>query len=171
MSMKYSGPSLSRSQARLRLPDGAGWTATRGRRPSALASSTCGTGTFSRSAVVGLIRQQLAECRQTIANGGTPPTLAELVDTVRRQAVKAWQAWPQPVINATACRFLQEGKCRVCAKVCPADAIDYEQGDTFFEEEVGAIIVATGFDLYPLGKIGEYGSGRIPDVVDAFSRD
>jgi heterodisulfide reductase subunit A len=93
--------------------------------------------------------------------------LGKAIYTLSPQAVPN-----KPVINATACRYLQEGKCRVCEKVCPADAIDYEQGDTFFEEEVGAIIVATGFDLYPLGKIGEYGSGRIPDVVDglAFER-
>ncbi|NIQ38276.1 MAG: disulfide reductase, partial [Proteobacteria bacterium] len=63
-------------------------------------------------------------------------------------------------------------KCRVCEKVCPVDAIDYEQKETFVQEEVGAIVVATGFDLYPLSQIGEYGSGSIPDVVDglAFER-
>jgi len=83
------------------------------------------------------------------------------------------QAVPnKPVINPETCRYLREGKCRVCEKVCPTDAIDYEQKETFFEEEVGAIIVATGFDLYPLSRIAEYGSGRIPDVIDglAFER-
>ena len=57
--------------------------------------------TYSHSAVVGLIRQQLEESRRTVANGGTPPTLAELVETVQQQATEGWQAWPKPVINAT----------------------------------------------------------------------
>jgi heterodisulfide reductase subunit A len=83
------------------------------------------------------------------------------------------QAVPnKPVINAEVCRYFQEGKCRVCEKVCPVDAIDYEQEDRIFQEEVGAIVVATGLDLYPLNNIGEYGGGRLPDVVDglAFER-
>lgn len=34
------------------------------------------------------------------------------------------------------------------------------------EYEIGAIIVATGYSLYPKERLGEYGGGRIPDVVD-----
>jgi len=33
--------------------------------------------------------------------------------------------------------------------------------------EVGAIVVATGYELLPLARLGEYGAGRVPDVVDA----
>jgi len=32
---------------------------------------------------------------------------------------------------------------------------------------VGAIVVATGFELLPPERLGEYGAGRVPDVVDA----
>ena len=32
--------------------------------------------------------------------------------------------------------------------------------------DIGAIVVATGYELYPLSKLGEYGGGRISDVVD-----
>ncbi len=32
--------------------------------------------------------------------------------------------------------------------------------------EIGAIVVATGYDLYPKEKLGQYGGGRYPDVVD-----
>jgi heterodisulfide reductase subunit A2 len=83
------------------------------------------------------------------------------------------QAVPnKPVINPLTCRYLRMGKCRICAKVCPVGAIDYEQKDTFVEEKVGAIIVATGFDLLPQERFGEYGCGTIPDVIDglAFER-
>jgi len=93
--------------------------------------------------------------------------LGKAIYTLSPQAVPN-----KPVIDPDACRYFTEGKCRVCEKVCPTNAIDYEQKDTFLEEEVGAIIVATGFDLYPLSRIGEYGSGRITDVIDglAFER-
>jgi heterodisulfide reductase subunit A len=83
------------------------------------------------------------------------------------------QAVPnKPVINREVCRYFTRGKCRVCEKVCPADAIDYAQEDVFIEEKVGAIVVATGFDLYPKEEIGEYGYGDVPDVIDglAFER-
>ncbi len=36
-------------------------------------------------------------------------------------------------------------------------------------ETVGAIVVATGYDLYPVEKMAEYGSGRTPDVIDALT--
>ncbi len=35
------------------------------------------------------------------------------------------------------------------------------------EHEIGAIVVATGYDLYPREKLGEYGGGRYPDVIDS----
>lgn len=76
------------------------------------------------------------------------------------------QAVPnEPVLDRDHCIYFENGKCGVCQKVCPVDAIDYEQKDEFLDEEVGAIIVATGFDLYPIVNIGEYGGGDIKDVV------
>jgi heterodisulfide reductase subunit A2 len=35
-----------------------------------------------------------------------------------------------------------------------------------FTVDAGAIVVATGYDLYDKGILGEYGGGRYPDVVD-----
>ncbi len=82
------------------------------------------------------------------------------------------QAVPKkPVINVEYCTWFQKGKCRVCEKVCPVGAIDYEQQEAWFEEEVGAIILATGFELYPLEKLGEYGGGRVPDVIDSLAME
>jgi heterodisulfide reductase subunit A len=40
-------------------------------------------------------------------------------------------------------------------------------GDSLsFTFDVGAIVVATGYDLYAKEKLGEYGGGRYPDVID-----
>ncbi len=81
------------------------------------------------------------------------------------------QAVPnKPVIDADRCRYLTKGKCGVCAKVCPVEAIDYEQKESFFEVNVGAIIVATGFDIYDWkNKMPELGGGKIPDVIDGLT--
>ncbi|RJX19332.1 MAG: CoB--CoM heterodisulfide reductase iron-sulfur subunit A family protein [Ammonifex sp.] len=77
------------------------------------------------------------------------------------------QAVPnKPVIDLAHCRRSTRGKCGACAKLCPAGAIDYEQKDEFIEAEVGAIVVATGYGLFPWEKVyGEYGYGRFPDVI------
>ncbi|MGE5572463.1 MAG: 4Fe-4S binding protein [Bacteroidota bacterium] len=77
------------------------------------------------------------------------------------------QAVPhKPAISAEACRHFTKGKCGVCEKVCPVGAIDFEQQDVLFEENVGAVVVATGYDLHPKAKVGEYGYGVYPDVID-----
>jgi len=71
-------------------------------------------------------------------------------------------------IDATKCRNFQEGKkCGVCAKVCQAGAVDYKQEEQIIELEIGAIILATGYELFDARKIPEYGYGRLPNVVTA----
>lgn len=78
------------------------------------------------------------------------------------------QAVPNvPVIDREHCRYFTEGKCRVCERVCPAKAIDYEQQDELITEKVGAIIVATGYELISPSLYGEYGGGRFKDVIDS----
>lgn len=93
----------------------------------------------------------------------------------RRKAIYTLspQAVPnKPVLDREHCLYFQRGKCRVCERFCPAGAIAFDQGAQEVCERVGAIVVATGYDLYPLERLGEYGGGRVPDVVDglAFER-
>ena len=86
------------------------------------------------------------------------------------------QAVPNiPVIDKDVCTYFKNGKCSMCVKVCGREAIDFEQKDKFITEEVGAIIVATGYKLYTIDKkpedspikgYGEYGYGKYPDVID-----
>ncbi|GFM34926.1 CoB--CoM heterodisulfide reductase iron-sulfur subunit A family protein [Desulfovibrio subterraneus] len=76
------------------------------------------------------------------------------------------QAIPKKaVINANACIMLSKGKCGACAKLCPTQAIRFEQQDEIVQEQVGAIIAATGYDLFDHTLYGEYGGGRYPDVI------
>ncbi|MDH5605745.1 MAG: FAD-dependent oxidoreductase, partial [Anaerolineae bacterium] len=67
-----------------------------------------------------------------------------------------------------ASRCLQCGicsECLSCVYKCAAGAIDHEQAAQIEELDVGAVILASGFEAYnPIGK-GEYGFGRYPNVV------
>lgn len=77
------------------------------------------------------------------------------------------QAIPNKVvIDKNNCTYFETGKCQICKKTCPLDGIDYDQKQRFTEVEVGAIVVATGFELYPVANIVEYGAGHIKDVID-----
>ncbi|MFU2209911.1 4Fe-4S binding protein [Solidesulfovibrio sp. C21] len=76
------------------------------------------------------------------------------------------QAIPKKaVIDPTTCRQFVKGKCGVCAKVCPTGAIKYDMQDEIVTEDVGAIVAATGYDLFDISKVTEYGGGRYPDVI------
>ncbi|NPV48776.1 MAG: CoB--CoM heterodisulfide reductase iron-sulfur subunit A family protein [Armatimonadetes bacterium] len=76
------------------------------------------------------------------------------------------QAVPNvPVIDKEHCLYLTQGKCGVCAKVCPKQCISYEDQDKLVEVEVGAIVVATGFDVEPGKLYGEYVYGDHPDII------
>ena len=64
----------------------------------------------------------------------------------------------------------EEGeKCRECVDACSEGAIDLGRLESLNEEFVGAIVMATGYDLYSPAKLPEYGAGKIPDVVDALA--
>jgi heterodisulfide reductase subunit A len=107
------------------------------------------------------------EMAQTMRSGRTRPVgTGKAIYTLSPQAVPK-----KPVIDVEFCTYFQRGKCRLCEKVCPVGAIDFEQEPAWFEERVGAIIVATGFELYPLSELGEYGGGRVPDVIDALAME
>lgn len=87
------------------------------------------------------------------------------------------QAVPaRPVIDPQACLKLTKGKCGICAKKCLAGAIKYDDQDAMVREQVGAIVVATGYRLYQAAKpaegsryagYGEYGYGTDPDIIDS----
>ncbi len=86
------------------------------------------------------------------------------------------QAVPnKPVIDRANCLYFQKGKCGVCSKVCPTKAVDYTQQDVVVKEKVGAIVVATGYQVWSVAKAaadypyigyGEYGYGTHPDIID-----
>ena len=79
------------------------------------------------------------------------------------------QAVPgKPYIDAEHCTKLTKGKCGVCEKICPTDAIRFDDQDEYVDIDVGAIVMATGYDLFDWTEAyGEYGYGKYPDVIDS----
>lgn len=76
------------------------------------------------------------------------------------------QAVPKvATIDADNCNMLKNGKCGVCAKVCTAGAIDYNQKDEIIEEQYGAIVAATGYNPISLEKYDEFAYSQSKDVV------
>ncbi|MGD9375262.1 MAG: 2Fe-2S iron-sulfur cluster-binding protein [Anaerolineae bacterium] len=76
------------------------------------------------------------------------------------------QAVPNvPVIDREHCLHFQADACGVCEVFCPPDAIVYDQEDEFVEVDVGAVVVATGFDPFDATLKPEFGYGRYPNVI------
>ena len=56
--------------------------------------------------------------------------------------------------------------CGKCYDVCKPKAINYDMKPEIVEEDIGAIVVATGYDLYDKENMAEYGYGKYADVLD-----
>jgi heterodisulfide reductase subunit A len=63
-------------------------------------------------------------------------------------------------LNCAVC-----SECLECERVCEPKAINHNMEDKILEFDVGAIVVATGFDLYEPEKLKEYGYGTSPDII------
>ena len=75
------------------------------------------------------------------------------------------QAVPRvPVIDQDSCIWFERQKCRACEKLCPTDAIKFDQQDELIDIEVGNIIIATGWKPFDSKKIPQYGYGRLANV-------
>ena len=76
------------------------------------------------------------------------------------------QASPRvPVIDRESCIHFRSGQCGLCAKVCQAEAIDYDQPEETAELEVGAVVLTPGFEAFDATRRGEFGFGFAPNVL------
>jgi len=55
--------------------------------------------------------------------------------------------------------------------VCPADAIKLDDRPVAIEAEVGAVVLATGFNLFPADAKPQYGYGRFKNVITGMQMD
>jgi heterodisulfide reductase subunit A-like polyferredoxin len=56
-------------------------------------------------------------------------------------------------------------ECLQCVAVCQAKAIDHTMPEELVELEVGSLVLAPGFEPFDAKIKGEYGYGRMPNVV------
>jgi heterodisulfide reductase subunit A len=69
------------------------------------------------------------------------------------------------VISADDCLGDNPIACGKCIEVCEKKCIDFDQKDELIEVDAGAVIVATGMDVYDPTALDEYGYTRFANVV------
>jgi len=70
--------------------------------------------------------------------------------------------------QAEAARCLACGvcsECLSCVYICQADAINHDMVEQVRNVQVGAIVLAPGYEAYQAEQSAEYGWGRYPNVV------
>ena len=68
-------------------------------------------------------------------------------------------------VDEATCLYLQEGKCQICVGVCKTNAIDLHQKPEQFQIEVGAILLAPGYDTFDPKRRNDFGYGLMENVV------
>ena len=105
-------------------------------------------------------------CTTKCPNKKIPSEFNEGLGTRTAIYVPFPQAVPnKPVIDKTLCTYYTKGKCKICEKFCPANAIIFDQEDEIIEIPVGAIVLATGFTVKKTDFFPEYGYGKNPDII------
>ncbi len=72
---------------------------------------------------------------------------------------------PVVAVDKDHCLYFTKGICRICERVCARSSIDFTQKDQEMTLHVGAIILATGFDLYDPSQLGQYGYRKHRNVI------
>ena len=70
------------------------------------------------------------------------------------------------VIDIDHCVF-----CGQCERACPVGAINFLQKPRIIKAKVGAVIIATGYRLFPIEKKQEYMFGKLPNIITAMQMD
>ena len=76
------------------------------------------------------------------------------------------QASPRvPSFDRGNCIHFTTGHCGLCAKVCQAGAIDFDQPEETVRLDVGAVVLTPGFEAFDARRRGEFGFGFAPNVL------
>jgi heterodisulfide reductase subunit A len=68
-------------------------------------------------------------------------------------------------VDEETCLYLTEKKCNICTGVCENEAIDLHQEPEKLEVKVGAIVLAAGYEVFDPKLRGDYGYGKMQNVV------
>lgn len=69
------------------------------------------------------------------------------------------------VVDRTRCLRVDGDLCTACADECPTGAIDFAEASRTAELEVGAIVVATGFEAFDAHRKAGLGYGKHPNIL------
>jgi heterodisulfide reductase subunit A len=75
------------------------------------------------------------------------------------------------VIDRDACLNDKILVCGHCMDSCDVNAIDFDMEEEEVERDVGAVLVAVGFQEFDARKLGNYGYGRFPNVVTSLEME
>jgi heterodisulfide reductase subunit A len=70
-------------------------------------------------------------------------------------------------IDHDHCLYFTKGVCQICKKLCPSNAVNFEQKPEEIALNVSSIIVATGFDIFDPSVLSEYGYSRYRNVLQS----
>ncbi|MBW1895435.1 MAG: CoB--CoM heterodisulfide reductase iron-sulfur subunit A family protein [Deltaproteobacteria bacterium] len=95
-----------------------------------------------------------------------PDPYNEGMSGVRNLRLHFPQAIPAvPYLDPSKCLFMTEGVCHICTSACQRRAIDFNQQEEVLEYDVGAVILALGFDTFDPQEKPDYGYGRFDNVT------
>ncbi len=75
------------------------------------------------------------------------------------------QAVPLVTYVDDHCLYLEGKKCTICQAVCKNYAIDFNQKAETVQVKVGAVVLAPGYEIFDPAKRGDYGYGKMENVV------
>lgn len=133
------------------------------------------TGTVGHFTVRVLEHPRYVDMTRCIACGQCSTVCPKSVDDAFNSNISKRKAiyikYPQAVplkyqIDAQACLHLQEpSKCGACVQICPSGAINFEDRERAHTLEVGAVVMALGFQPYDPSKDRFWGFGVYPNVI------
>ena len=94
-----------------------------------------------------------------------PVTVSDEFNEGLSERKAAYIEFPQAVPSAYVIDFNACTKCGKCEQLCPSKAIDLEDKGKTIDLIVGAILMATGYELYDARKLENYGYDVYKDVI------
>ncbi len=70
-------------------------------------------------------------------------------------------------IDKKNCLHFSEQLCNACVDTCHFGSINFEDSEKIIEVNVGAVVIATGFELFDLKNAMQYGYGAIENIFSS----